>query len=199
MKYYRIREADDTFDRPAGEIVYQNQKTLKELQEHVVHLVGLMNNLSSDFETHIDLTRSSNEPIYPHAARTIWQQSGFSSNTSSPNIINSVSSPPRIASQIVEAAQETNPLTTTLQQTRRTRERVLTADDRTVELPAKFHTIEECIDYWHYGNNRLNVKPLKLWSKTARNFTSSIKSRYAQVKTIAWFCNKFKINKSMAI
>ena len=164
MKYFRIKKAEDCFDRPAGEIVHQNQQSLEQLQTQVAGLIELVRTLSSSVHSHIiDLTGLNVGHQYPEATRSFWEQNCFTQNPSNNAV--QINSNLRIATPVeIQIAA----LVVTLTSRRHVRE--LTADDGNVELPVKLYTIKEAVNYWNLGFPSIKVKPLKLWSRNARKY-----------------------------
>ena len=198
MKYSRLREAEDSFDRPTDEVFHQNQQALQNIQSQVAGLVQTTLSSSSNFpEQIIDLSQNETNKVYPTVAASIWERSGFT-NIINDTPSNNIQTQPSLIINSAAIPINILPLPHSFSASPQQRskraavERVLTLEDGNIELPAKFHTVEDSLAYWQNGHPATNVKRMKNWQSHARNYTEKIKRRYAQVKAIAWFWDQIQ-------
>eukprot|EP00834_Sanchytrium_tribonematis_P006921 NODE_561_length_6036_cov_1.205491.p1 type:complete len:634 gc:universal NODE_561_length_6036_cov_1.205491:5686-3785(-) len=207
-KYNHLKDSDDHFDRPVEEIIYQNQQNVIEIKEMlqtiITHQQIYSNNISHNFISPWSNFPNQYHQIFTHSNSIHSPVVPFSSNstpnsTSQSHSENQQSTHIRIAPNPgLHLVENTNP--NTFQPTlgnfyNRTSNndpsspptRVLTPEDRNVELPTIIYTINEAKIYWNEGDSSRNMRPIKHWSKNARNLTRNISCRCAQLKRINQF------------
>ena len=199
MKYERLKHADDNSFRPVQEIAHQNSVALQAIQGMMIQLMNAVDKMGTRTTTSqeiIDLVSAGGDIIEFQTQQlnppNIWKASGFQSQVASPT-------PLHVAIRPHHQPIQTTIVGATPQGRRRGKQKPvvpLLPEDQNVELPVKFNTVEEALEYWTDGNRALNVLPMKDWSSRARN-QPKIKSRYSQVKAIAqhWeMIQQFEIN-----